>query len=199
MAAIEHVFLDRDGTIIQDKHYLCEPDKVELMPGAVQALARLTDNGCRLYLVSNQSGIGRGYFDEQACLLCQDRLAELLRGHGLSFVDMAYCPHAPEAGCDCRKPGTGMWKQMAALYGLAPQNCAMVGDKREDAAFGRNAGFAASVMLLTGHGVEHAQALGLPELPQNTDLLRLETAGRGHWPHALARDLAAAVEFLLSL
>ncbi len=199
MDALHHVFLDRDGTIIQDKNYLCEPEQVELLPGASQALARLADNGCRLYLVSNQSGIGRGYFDDYACRLCQDRLAEMLRGHGVSFVDMAYCPHAPEAGCDCRKPGLGMWKQMAALYDLAPENCAMVGDKAEDAAFGRNAGFAASVMVLTGHGTEHARALGLPELPQDADLLRLDTADREHWPHALARDLAAAVAYLLSL
>lgn len=199
MAAIEHVFLDRDGTIIQDKHYLCEPDKVELLPGASQALTRLAEHGCRLYLVSNQSGIGRGYFDEQACLLCQDKLAEILRGHGVSFVDMAYCPHAPEAGCDCRKPGLGLWKQMAALYDLAPHKCAMIGDKREDAAFGRNAGFAASVMVLTGHGKEHAKALGLPELAQDQNLLPLETANPGHWPHALARDLPAAVAYLLSL
>lgn len=199
MSPIKHVFLDRDGTIIKDEHYLCEPDQVQLLPGAAEALAALSGNGCKLYLVSNQSGIGRGYFDEGACRLCQDRLADTLAEHGVSFVDMAFCPHAPEQGCDCRKPALGMWKQMAALYGMQAGECAMVGDKKEDVAFGRKAGFAASVMVLTGHGQEHAAALELPPLPDKVTVAAQDWQRREDWPHALAMDLSAAVQYLLAL
>lgn len=211
MPVVKHVFLDRDGTIIRDKHYLSDPEGVELLPGAPQALAELVGGGCSLYLVSNQSGIGRGYFDAAACVLCQDRLAELLAPWGVRFVDMAFCPHAPAdvpgEGCDCRKPGLGMWRQLAALHGLEPETCAMVGDKRADVGFGLNAGFAATVLVLTGHGMEHAAKLGLPPLSEGAQYLSLRGADGAHlfaqgktdWPHAIARDLHGAATFLLSL
>lgn len=198
MSAIKHVFLDRDGTVIQDRHYLSDPGQISLLPGAAQALGRLVDHGCRLYLVSNQSGIGRGYFDETACMLCQNRLAELLKDHGVRFVDMAYCPHAPEAGCDCRKPSLGMWRHLASSYKLDANNCAMIGDKRDDTAFGRNAGMKATVLVLTGHGQQHAQDMGLPELDQRP-FMTLDVAGKPDWPNAVARDMDGAVDFLLEL
>lgn len=199
MTRIHHVFLDRDGTIIHDKHYLCDPEEVELLPGAVQALEKLVHHDCKLYLVSNQSGIGRGYFDETACRLCQNRLADLLREQGIGFVDMAFCPHAPEEGCDCRKPGLGLWRQLASLHDLRAEYCAMIGDKREDVAFGRNAGFAASIMVLTGHGQKHAASLHLPALPQDERYMELDWQNNDAWPHALAREFGAAVDCLLAL
>jgi len=198
MANIGHVFLDRDGTIIQDKHYLCDPGQVELLPGAARGLQKLAGHDCRLYLVSNQSGIGRGYFDEAACQLCQNRLAELLQEHGVRFVDMAHCPHAPEDGCDCRKPALGMWRQLAALHGLKPEQCAMIGDKRDDVAFARNAGMAASVLVLTGHGTQQAAEMGLPDIADR-GCLALDAGEQPHWPDAVAKDLDAAVDWLLAL
>ncbi len=197
MPRIENVFFDRDGTLILDKHYLAEPDEVELLPGAARALARLAACGIRLFLVSNQSGIGRGYFTEAACQACQARLAALLERHGVRFTDMAYCPHAPGDGCDCRKPEVGLWRRIAGARGLDPAACAMVGDKRADVSFGINARFAATVLVLTGHGRSEAHKLGLPDIPPGVEA-QLLTSGKLHWPYAVARDVSGAVDILLS-
>lgn len=197
---IDAVFFDRDGTLIEDKHYLSDPDEVELLPGVGQALAELVAAGLRLFVVSNQSGIGRGFFSEQACRACQARLAELLEAQRARLTDLAYCPHAPEQGCDCRKPALGMWRALQAKHGLAPERCVMVGDKREDAAFGLAAGFAASLLVLTGHGREHAASLGLPELPAGASRLDLNhehNRSDAPWPRVLAADVAAAADWIL--
>ena len=159
------VFLDRDGTIIEDRHYLADPAGVVLLPGAGEALGRLCAAGCGLFVVTNQSGIGRGYFREEDFLACQNRLEELLRPFGAAIAAVRHCPHEPSAGCACRKPGTGMWESLRAAHGLNPAECVMAGDKTEDLLFGLNAGFAASCLVLTGKGESRARELGwvLPE------------------------------------
>jgi D-glycero-D-manno-heptose 1,7-bisphosphate phosphatase len=192
---IDSVFFDRDGTLIKDKHYLGDPEGVELLSGVGKALAGLAVVGVRLFVVSNQSGIGRGFFSEDACLACQARLAELLSARGAPLTGMAYCPHAPEQGCACRKPALGMWRALQAKHGLCPERCVMVGDKREDAAFGLAAGFVASILVLTGQGREHAAGLGLPVLPDGVPFLELQDRPP-HWPHVLARDVPAAVAWV---
>ena len=116
-------------------------------------------------MVTNQSGIGRGYFREEDFLACQNRLEELLRPFGAAIAAVRHCPHEPSAGCACRKPGTGMWESLRAAHGLNPAECVMAGDKTEDLLFGLNAGFAASCLVLTGKGESRARELGwvLPE------------------------------------
>ncbi len=198
MTGIEHIFLDRDGTVIEERHYLADPEGVVLLPGVGEALADCVKVGCSLHLVSNQSGIGRGLFSVEDCRRCQDRLAELLRAHRVRFADMLYCPHAPEEDCKCRKPRLGLWHKIKGARKLKPQACAMVGDKCADVAFGLAAGFGAVVLVLTGHGAEHAALLGLPPLPAGVPVLPLMRRNPD-WPHALAQDLPAAVEYLLSL
>ena len=110
------VLLDRDGTLIEDKHYLSEPSGVALLPGVGPALSRLVQAGHRLFLVSNQSGVGRGYFTEQAVVACQKRLEELLEPYGVAFTDAVWCPRLKSlafAASPCRAcsmssgPGTG--------------------------------------------------------------------------------------------
>lgn len=159
------VLLDRDGTLIKDKHYLADPDQVELLPGAGSALALLAGQGARFFLVSNQSGIGRGYFPLEAALAVNQRLAALLKPFGVYFTDMVFCPHAPEENCACRKPKTGLWKALCERYGLDPAQCMMVGDKGEDMAFAAAAKLALRVLVLTGHGRDAARKLGL-NLPE---------------------------------
>jgi len=93
------VLLDRDGTVIEDRHYLSDPSGVALLPGAAAGLAALAAAGARLFLVTNQSGIGRGYFTEADLHACNARLSDLLRGHGVCLADTAFCPHGPDDGC----------------------------------------------------------------------------------------------------
>lgn len=149
-----YVILDRDGTVIEDKHYLCDPAGVELVPGAVEGLKRLTDRGFGLVLLSNQSGVNRGYFDHASVRACNERMAELLRPHGVRFAAMYYCPHTPEENCDCRKPATGLMEQAARDLGFDPADVFMVGDKSADMGVGRKAG-ATTILVRTGKGAAH--------------------------------------------
>ena len=155
------VLFDRDGTLIFDRHYLSDPEGVELIPGTGEALARLRKAGTASYLVSNQSGIGRGYFPESGWYSCQARLDELLDGYGARLEDSRFCPHDPADECPCRKPGIGMWLSLHEAHGLEAASCAMVGDKPEDLRFGINAGLPGAVLVLTGKGVKSAEKLGL--------------------------------------
>jgi len=222
MTRVANALIDRDGTIIVERHYLHDPEQVELVPGAGEALALLSRAGVSLFVVTNQSGIGRGYYSEADFRAVQERLAELLAPFGVTFQDVAFCPHAPDEACDCRKPEPGMWNDLCAAHGLKPEETVMIGDNASDVAFGRNCGFAQSVLVLTGHGKRFAQDFGLPgELPagapcessegagaadrqspcgssgQTGCWLRLDAPGPGQ-PTALARDLGAAVDFILA-
>lgn len=200
------VLFDRDGTVIFDRHYLSDPEGVELIPGTGEALARLNAGGVAAYLVSNQSGIGRGYFPESGWYACQARLDELLAAFGAKLADTRFCPHAPEEDCDCRKPGTGMWESLRAEHGLHASSCAMVGDKPEDLRFGIRAGLAAAVLVMSGKGAASAEKLGLdPEHVRTSGFLPI---GAEHIPADwavgpqtrlfAAADTASAVHGLLN-
>lgn len=155
------ILFDRDGTLIFDRHYLSDPDGVELIPGTGEALARLTAAGVNAFLVSNQSGIGRGYFPESGWYACQARLDELLAGYDTRLTDVRFCPHAPEEACACRKPGIGMWESLRGVHALEAGTSAMVGDKPEDLLFGIRAGLSAAVLVMSGKGARSAEKLGL--------------------------------------
>lgn len=194
MKKIRNVILDRDGTVIVDKHYLCDPAGVELLPGVADGLSRLARAGVRLFIASNQSGIGRGYFSESDHHAVHERLEELLAESGVQVKGAAFCPHAPDAGCDCRKPATGMWNELAREHGLHADETAMVGDKPADVSFGLDAGLAVSLLVLTGKGEASAHKLGVEDFDEDV----LEIAERtGAQPHAVARDLDAACAWLL--
>jgi D-glycero-D-manno-heptose 1,7-bisphosphate phosphatase len=191
---VKNVLLDRDGTIIQERHYLRDPDQVELIPGAGQALKELVNLGCRLFLVTNQSGIARGLLTMGDYRAVQDRLAHLLAGFKVHFTREMICPHHPEEACTCRKPAPGMWTALQSEHRLDPAECVIIGDKVSDLCFGANAGLGASILVLTGHGRAAAQSLGL------------DTSFRGRYqrpprpgeagPTILARDLAAAAAWI---
>ena len=193
---IDAVFLDRDGTLIADKHYLSDPDGVELLSGVVEGLSFLSWAGAKLFLVSNQSGIGRGYFDEDAYARCHARLEKLLAEKKLHLTSAKHCPHSPETPCVCRKPSIGMWEELRTKYNLDASRCAMVGDKEADILFGRNAGFALSVLVLTGKGEKEAKRLKLPALPSGESFLFLEAPAPGA-PHIVARDMEGAAAAIL--
>ncbi len=192
MSVSRAVLLDRDGTLIEDRHYLADPAGVALLPGVGPALSRLVRAGHRLFLVSNQSGVGRGYFMEEAVLACQRRLEALLEPYGVVFTDAVWCPHAPEAQCRCRKPLPGMFEALRARHGLSPEASVMIGDKLDDLAFAANAGLSAGVLVLSGKGAEHARKAGFP----------VPVSGCAEVPGSprriVAADFASAVEWVMS-
>ncbi|MCF8106496.1 MAG: HAD family hydrolase [Desulfohalobiaceae bacterium] len=192
--AMLDILLDRDGTVIKEKDYLCRPEELELLPGAGQALKSLQDMGCRLFLVTNQSGIGRGVFTLEDYHLVQARLENLLAEHGVFFQDEKFCPHPPSAGCTCRKPGTLMWQELVRDHDLYPETSLMIGDKPADLEFGAGAGLRGLVLVLTGYGRRTAERLGCPEIPDGSGFLELNRTGAG--PDLLARDLPAAAAWI---
>ena len=131
------VFLDRDGVLIEDRHYLSDPEGVQLMPGARELIARLRQAGVKLFLVTNQSGVARGMFPIEAVSAVNARMfAELGGGE---FTGVAICPHHPEGSveqytrtCDCRKPAPGMIEQFITDCALDRAYCCMIGDKQSD-------------------------------------------------------------------
>ncbi|OOG23405.1 D,D-heptose 1,7-bisphosphate phosphatase [Thioalkalivibrio denitrificans] len=134
------LFLDRDGTLMVDVGYPSQPDQVSLLPGVAEALAACTAAGYRLSIISNQSGVGRGYFGPDAVQAVHERLLELLGAQGVYIDDARYCLHAPEDQCECRKPSPLMIRQSAEHLGVDTARSFMIGDKPSDMEAGRRAG-----------------------------------------------------------
>lgn len=134
------VFLDRDGTLMQDVGYPRHPDQVALLPGVTEALAACRNAGFLLAIISNQSGVGRGYFDIDAVDAVHTRLLTLLAQQGVRIDDSQYCLHAPDDGCACRKPSPLMIQRSARKLGADLSRSFMVGDKTSDTEAGRRAG-----------------------------------------------------------
>jgi len=163
------VFLDRDGTIVDDPGFLHEPEKVKLLPGAAEAIRRLNDTGYHVIVVSNQSGIARGLYTVRDYDMVQERLGALLTAHG-ARIDAAYfCPHHPQfpgpggASCECRKPGLKLFQEAQAAFDIDFSRSWWIGDRLSDVQpallVGGNA-----ILVATGEGNLHqgqARALGV--------------------------------------
>lgn len=149
-----YVMLDRDGTLIAEKHYLSDPQQVELLPGAVEGLQHLTRLGLGLIVVTNQSGIGRGYFNRARLDEVHLRLTQLLSAHQIVLDGIYVCPHVPEDDCACRKPRTGLVSAAAAELGFEPSSAFVVGDKPCDIELGQ-AIKARTFLVRTGYGAKH--------------------------------------------
>jgi len=148
------VFLDRDGTMIEETDYLSNPDDVKLIPGVVEALKLLRDSGYALVLVTNQSGIARGYYTLEDYQAVASRLDQLLAAEGITLDDSRFCPHHPEftGECTCRKPSTGMHREASELLGLDPSLSFFVGDKIRDLLPALELG-GEGILVRTGHGL----------------------------------------------
>jgi D-glycero-D-manno-heptose 1,7-bisphosphate phosphatase len=179
MAGRQFVVLDRDGTVIAERNYLSSPDQVELLPGAAAGLRRLQERGFGLVIVTNQSGIGRGYYDEAALTCIHNRLQTLLSAHGVQLDGIYHCPHVPEDDCACRKPRTGLLEKAAADLDFVPSEAIVIGDKPCDIDLGRAVG-AATILVRTGYGARYAMDTGLK-------------------PGMIADDLSAAAELIENL
>ena len=153
------VFLDRDGTIVVDKHYLADPGGLELLPNALEGLVELRALGAKLVVVTNQSGVGRGYFPAEAIEPMHERLRELLAEGGVDLDGIYVCPHAPDDGCACRKPGSALFEQAAVELGVELRESFVVGDKEADVEAGRRIG--ATSLLIGGDAADLREAARL--------------------------------------
>lgn len=169
------VFLDRDGTLIEEREYLADPAGVALLPGTVEALRRLTDAGYALVLVTNQSGIARGLFDEEAFLRVQQRLEQLLDDEGIVLDGVYFCPHHPahSGPCECRKPGTLLFRRAAEALGLDFTRSVFAGDRLRDILPALELG-GRPVLVRTGYGAAETERLP-PGVASVADLRELAT------------------------
>jgi len=145
------VFIDRDGTLIREKNYLSKIRDVRLIAGAVEALKLLRRAGYALIMVTNQSGIGRGYFTEEQLRKVHLHLSALLKKKGAALDAIYYCPHHPDEDCKCRKPGLGMVNAAKKEFNLDLRRSYAVGDHTNDFLLGQNMG-GKGIFVLTGHG-----------------------------------------------
>ena len=136
------VLLDRDGTVIFERNYLSNPDHIELLPGASDALKKIKKLGLGLLIITNQSGIGRKYFDLSTLEKIHQKLTNLLLKEDVVLDDIYFCPHTPEDNCACRKP---------KKHNFDPNLCFVVGDNRSDIELGKNID-ATTILVRTGYG-----------------------------------------------
>jgi D-glycero-D-manno-heptose 1,7-bisphosphate phosphatase len=148
------VFLDRDGTMIAEKNYLCRPEDVEIFPATPAGLKRLAGAGFKLFIVSNQSGVGRGYFTLADVDRVNARLCGELARDGIRFEKIYIAPEKPDAPSHGRKPSPQFLFDARDEFGLDVAHSYLVGDKLIDLECGWNAGVKKSVLVRTGYGAE---------------------------------------------
>lgn len=153
-AANRAVFLDRDGTLNVEKEYLCDPVVMEIFPGAGTALRRLMDAGFLLFIVTNQSGIGRGYYTAADMHAVNARLCAELARDGVRFEKIYFAPEAPDQPSRGRKPSPQFLFDARDEFGLDLAQCYLIGDKLIDLECGWNAGVKRSILVRTGYGAE---------------------------------------------
>jgi D-glycero-D-manno-heptose 1,7-bisphosphate phosphatase len=173
------IILDRDGVINEDSDaYIKSPDEWLPIPGSLDAIARLKRAGFRVVVATNQSGVARGYFDLSMLQQIHRKMLDLLQQAGGHLDGIFFCPHGPDDHCDCRKPRTGLFQQIAEQFRIDLTGIPAIGDSLRDLQAAEEVG-AQPILVLTGKGEKTLRALhGDPRIP-------------------VYRDLAAAVDALL--
>ena len=182
-------FLDRDGTIMVEKDYLGDPAGAELLPRAAEAIHQINQRGYLVIVVTNQSGVARGYYDEHAVDAVNLRLRGLLNEHDATVDDIYYCPHHLDGAlphyridCDCRKPRIGLARRAMEAHAIDLSRSVMIGDRAADIQFGNNLGVT-SILVTTGYGRGEKERMEDEHLPA---------------PDHIAQDLYEAVTLWLS-
>lgn len=175
------LLVDRDGVLNQDYvgDYVKRWEDFKFLPGVLPALARLNQAGMRTLLISNQAGIGDGAYKKEQLDDITRRMLEEIRKAGGEIADVFYCLHGKEAGCDCRKPKTGLFKQARSRWPFEPAETFFIGDKLSDILAGRNFGLR-TLMVMTGYGRAH-----------------IKEATRENAPELTCEDFKEAVEIVL--
>lgn len=200
------VFLDRDGTINEEMGYMDRLEKLKLIPVAAEAIRLINASGMKAVVVTNQSGVARGFFDEAFVETIHMRLREMLRMEGASLDGIYFCPHHPTEGleryimtCGCRKPAPGLLLQAAADLNLDTASSYMVGDTLNDIEAGTRAG-AQGILIRTGYGSESAAALSPGEEPGRKTHGEKAHPGKEpvlFRPVHIAEDILAAAQWIV--
>ncbi|MFC1913742.1 D-glycero-beta-D-manno-heptose 1,7-bisphosphate 7-phosphatase [Chloroflexota bacterium] len=178
MVTNKAVFLDRDGTIVIEVNYCRHPEDIKLYPKAPQAIKMLNESGFKVILVTNQSGIARGYFNEDTLSQIHAKMLSDLSAHGAGIDAIYYCPHHPDDGCNCRKPQPGNLLQAAEDWDIDCRASFVIGDRLMDIELARNTDCRSVLVTNTR---------GLREL-KNSDAQ----------PDFIAHDIGEAAEWVVS-
>jgi D-glycero-D-manno-heptose 1,7-bisphosphate phosphatase len=181
------VFLDRDGTINEEVGYVNHIDRFILLPGAIEAIREINRAGLRCVVISNQSGVARGYFPESLVIQVHEKMKSILEERGGYFDGIYYCPHHPSEGqgpyrkdCQCRKPKIGMLKMASEELGIDLRRSYVVGDRMVDIMLAENAG-SKGILVLTGYGKGELEFHGK----------------KGPTPRFIAQDILDAVKWII--
>jgi len=182
------VFLDRDGTINEEVGYMDQIEKFKLIPRSGEAIRLLNRNNFKAIVITNQSGVARGYFPESLVLKVHQKMKDLLKSEGAYLDGVYYCPHLPDGvgspngqSCSCRKPKTGLVDIVLKELNIDLSKSYSIGDRGSDIEFGRRIG-AKTILVLTGYGREESEHSGGRETPK---------------PDYVAQDLYEAVQWIL--
>ena len=176
------VFLDRDGVINRDSpDYIKSRTQFHPLPGSIQAIVRLSRQGVRVIVITNQSAVNRGMIPLAELQAIHNELRAEVSDQGGRIDDILFCPHRPDEHCGCRKPLPGMILEACKRHGIDAKNSVMIGDSAKDIMAGRAAGCAAAVLVRTG----------------NADSAIRTLSENGHRPDRILADLAAAADWIL--
>jgi D-glycero-D-manno-heptose 1,7-bisphosphate phosphatase len=176
------VFLDRDGTIIEDTGYVSTPQDVRFLPGSIAAIKELNQAGYKVIVITNQSGVARGFFSESMLQTIDKSIQKAVLSGGGHIDAFYYCPHHADHGfypyrqeCGCRKPSPGLIKKAAHDHQVALDQSFMIGDHSGDVTAGQQAGVR-TVFVTTGHGAEEQK-----KLKKQPDRIAADLAGAVNW------------------
>ncbi len=176
------VFLDRDGVINRDsKAYIKHPDEFHFLPGSLNAMVELAENGFAVMIVTNQSAVNRGIIRIAMLERIHDHMRSEVGSQGGHIRDIFFCPHRPDEGCDCRKPKPEMILRAQRKYGIDLAASVMVGDRARDILCGKNAGCGRTVLVKTGYGKAAAE----------------ELAARDAFPDHIAENLSQSIAWIV--
>lgn len=173
------VFLDRDGTVIEEKDFIKTPEEIEFLPGSIEAIKILRELGYKIIVISNQSGIGRGILTEEMVTKVNESFLERLKKEDAEIDALYFCPHRPEDNCDCRKPGTGLIQKAVEEHKLDLRDAVVIGDKLSDVELGKKL-VVKTILVLTGYGRKEAEKTNISPIK----------------PDFIADDLYEAVNWL---
>ena len=177
------VFLDRDGVInVDSPDYIKSPDEFHFIPGSAKAIAMLSQGGCHVIVISNQSAIGRGMISLDDLERIFAKMRRGVAQAGGNITDILFCPHRPDEGCRCRKPAPGLFHDAASRHNLDLSRSVMVGDSAKDIAAARAAGCGQAILVLSGKDPQHQSQVAKSQTP----------------PDVVKTDLMAAAKWILS-
>jgi D-glycero-D-manno-heptose 1,7-bisphosphate phosphatase len=148
------IFIDRDGVINIEKNYLYKIKDFEFCPYVIESLQELQNIGYKFIIVTNQSGIGRGYYTEEDFNKLTNYMLDLFKKNNIKILDIFHCPHNPNDNCNCRKPKIGMFESAKQKYDINTSKTIMIGDKNSDMLFAKNSKIKTKILVKTGHTID---------------------------------------------